>query len=118
MHELALASAIVDACRRHAGGRTVAKVEVRVGRLRQVVPDALAFGFELTAQGTVVEGAELAIEEVAVRVACRACAAETEVDAFPFACGTCGSLDVEVTSGEEFELMALELEEVEFVGSK
>jgi hydrogenase nickel incorporation protein HypA/HybF len=113
MHELALARAVVAIVEEHAAGRRVARVELEVGRLRQVVPDALAFSFELVARGTAAEGAELAIEEVPVRVECGACGAATEVDAFPFACAACGCLDVEVVDGEQLRVVALELEEVE-----
>jgi hydrogenase nickel incorporation protein HypA/HybF len=119
MHELALAEAVVAIAERHTQGRRVARVELEVGALRQVVPDALAFSFELVAAGTPVEGAELALEEVPVRVRCRACRAETGADAFPFSCGRCGELDIEVTQGEEFQVVALEVErEVEVVGSE
>jgi hydrogenase nickel incorporation protein HypA/HybF len=118
VHELALAEAVVAIAQENARGRQVARVELKVGRLRQVVPEALAFSFELCAQGTSVEGAELAIEELPVRVACRTCGAETTVEAFPLACARCGELDIEVTAGEEFQVVALELEEAETVGSK
>jgi hydrogenase nickel incorporation protein HypA/HybF len=111
LHELALAEAIAAIAERHARGRRVTRVEVEVGRLRQVVPDALAFGFELVTQGTALDGAELALEEVPVRLVCRACEARTEPDRFPFACDECGSLDVEVTDGEQLQVVALELEE-------
>ena len=118
MHELALAEAVVAIAAGHSHGRRVARVELEVGVLRQVVPEALAFSFELVAQGTAAEGAELALDEVPVRLACRVCAAETAVDAFPLACPRCGALEVDVKSGEEFQIVALELEEVEVVGSK
>jgi hydrogenase nickel incorporation protein HypA/HybF len=110
MHELSLAQAIVAIAEEHSDGRPVARVELAVGRLRQIVPDALLFSFELVAQGTIADGAELAIEEIPVGVACRACAETTEVDSFPFACARCGGIDVEVTDGEQFHVTALELD--------
>ena len=61
MHELSIAEAIVDVAARHAAGRRVLRVEVKVGHLRQVVPDSLCFAFGLVAQGTALDGAELAI---------------------------------------------------------
>ena len=51
MHELAIAEAIVAVAERHAAGRQVLAVDVTVGHLRQVVPSALDFAFELTAKG-------------------------------------------------------------------
>jgi hydrogenase nickel incorporation protein HypA/HybF len=111
MHELALAEAVVSIAERHSQGRRVARVELAVGRLRQVVVDALSFSFELVAQGGPVEGAELVVDEVPIVIACDACGAETQVETFPLVCGRCGAFDVQVQTGEEFHVVALELEE-------
>ena len=110
MHELALAGAIVEIARRHAAGRPVARVEVKVGHLRQVVPDALAFAFQLVAEGTCVAGAELELEEVPAAGRCRRCGTESELPAFPLTCAACGSWDVDVHSGEELLVDSLECE--------
>ncbi|MDP8949085.1 MAG: hydrogenase maturation nickel metallochaperone HypA [Actinomycetota bacterium] len=40
MHELAIAESIVGISGRHANGRRVTKVYLKVGHLRQVVPSA------------------------------------------------------------------------------
>jgi hydrogenase nickel incorporation protein HypA/HybF len=110
MHELSIADAVVRICCEHARGRKVVAVELQVGRLRQVVPDALGFAFALVAEGTEVEGAALEIEVVPARVSCEACGAETEVDSFPLVCGSCGGSAVEVVAGEECQVHALEIE--------
>jgi hydrogenase nickel incorporation protein HypA/HybF len=109
VHELSIASAIVAVASEHARGRRVSTVEVKIGRLRQVVPDALAFAFELAAEGTEVEGAELVVEHVTARVACRDCGAERELTAWPFACPSCRSVHVEVVGGDELLVESLEL---------
>jgi hydrogenase nickel incorporation protein HypA/HybF len=111
MHELSIADAIVTIARRHAAGRRVTRVDVRVGHLRQVVPDSLTFAFELIAAGTELDGAELVIEDVPARVRCGACAAETMLAEFPAHCSACGGLDVEVTGGEELLVDSLEIDE-------
>jgi hydrogenase nickel incorporation protein HypA/HybF len=111
MHELSIADAIVAIAARNAKGKRVAAVEVAVGELRQVVPDALAFAFDLVAAGTAVEGAELRIETVPVRVACTRCGEESRVPGFPFRCPRCESTEIEVVAGEELSVEALELEE-------
>jgi hydrogenase nickel incorporation protein HypA/HybF len=109
MHELSIAGAIVAIAEEHAGGRRVAKVQVKIGHLRQIVPGALIFAFELVTLGTSVEGAKLEIEAVPVRVACRSCQADSRLDEFPFACPRCGSVDVGVKAGDELFVDALEL---------
>jgi hydrogenase nickel incorporation protein HypA/HybF len=111
MHELSIAEAVVEIASRHSRGRTVAVVELKVGHLRQVVPSALEFAFELVAQGTPVEGAELRMEEVAAAGACRDCGAQTPLPDFPLVCRSCGGFDVEVTRGEELLVESLELEQ-------
>ena len=111
MHELSIAEAVVAVVERHAAGRTVRKVELKVGFLRQVVPDALTFAFTLVTEGTRLAGAELGIEEIPARGRCRGCGAETVMDWFPLQCGKCGALDVELVAGEELLVDALELDE-------
>jgi hydrogenase nickel incorporation protein HypA/HybF len=112
MHELSLAESVVAIARRHAAGRPVARVELKVGHLRQVVPSALEFAFELLAQGTEIEGAELVMEEVPAAGRCRGCGAESELPGFPLACSACGGLDLELLRGEELLVDALELAEM------
>ena len=113
MHELSIADALVGIAVRHADGRRVTRVEVEVGHLRQVVPSALSFAFELVAAGTVVEGAELALEQIPAAGRCRACGAERQLDGFPLLCPACGGADLELTRGEELRVTCLELEEQE-----
>jgi hydrogenase nickel incorporation protein HypA/HybF len=109
MHELAIAEAVIRIASDHAAGRPVSAVFVKVGHLRQVVPSALEFSFELAAAGTAVEGARLEFEEVPTTGACRACGAEAQLPGFPLACPACGSLDVEIVAGEELLVDALEV---------
>ena len=111
MHELSIAEAVVRSAERHAGDRRVTRVRLKVGHLRQVVPSALEFGFELVSQGTRLDGAELELEEVPAAGRCRACGAETELEWFPLACGACGGVDLEVVRGEELLIESLEVEE-------
>ena len=120
MHELSIAEAVVGIASRHAEGRRVSKVELRVGHLRQVVPSALEFAFQLLTNGTPLEGAELVIEDVPARGRCRECGTETEMRAFPFQCGHCGGFDLEIEAGEELLVDALEVvqEPLELAGSK
>ena len=111
MHELAIAQAVCEIARRHADGRRVVQLDLKVGHLRQVVPSALGFAFDLLAQGTELEGADLTIEEVPAAGVCRDCGADTVLPDFPLQCRSCGGLDVEVTAGEELLVDSLELED-------
>ena len=111
MHELSIAESVVQIAGRHANGRRVTKVRLKVGHLRQVVPSALAFSFELVAEGTPVEGAELEMEEVPAIGKCRKCEMESRLDSFPLLCRSCGGFELEVLRGEELLVETLDLEE-------
>jgi hydrogenase nickel incorporation protein HypA/HybF len=111
VHELSIAEAVVEVASRHAAGRRVHAIEVKVGHLRQVVPTSLEFAFELLAQGTALDGAALRIEEVPAAGTCKDCAAHSRFDGFPLACARCGGLDIELVAGEELLVDALELDE-------
>ena len=112
MHELSLSSAIVNTVVKHAQERAVGVVNLRVGALRQVVPDTLDFYFGFVAKGTVCEGARLEQELVPARVTCTSCEREWELDLPIFRCADCGDAgQVEVASGNEFEVESIELEE-------
>lgn len=112
MHELSIAESVVQIASRHANGRQVTKVKLEIGHLRQVVPSALAFSFELVAEGTPVEGAALEMEEVPATGMCRECGVESQLKNFPLQCGACGGFELEILRGEELLVESLELEEV------
>lgn len=64
MHELSIASALVDTCVEHAGGSRVVRVRIEVGQLAGVLSDSLRFCFDVCARGAAVEGAELDILDI------------------------------------------------------
>ena len=81
---------------------------VPVGKVSGVLPDALRFCFDLVAEGTTLAGARLEITEPNGRARCRACGAEFDVDDLLARCG-CGSVDLELTAGQEFLVRAVEV---------
>jgi hydrogenase nickel incorporation protein HypA/HybF len=118
VHELSLSSAIVGTVEKHAAGRRVTVVNMRIGALRQVVPDTLDFYFGFVSEGTVCEGARLEQEPIPARLRCSPCEHEWELDLPLFRCPSCGSADVKVVSGDEFEVESIEVEEVECIAQR
>lgn len=110
MHELSVSSAIVDTAVKHAAGRRVTLVSVRLGHLRQIVPDSMAFYFDLVARDTVCEGARLEYEVVGARLRCKPCRYEWDVTEPAFRCPECDGARVVVLSGEELEVESIEVE--------
>jgi hydrogenase nickel incorporation protein HypA/HybF len=113
VHELSVAGAVLETVERHAEGRPVTVVSLRVGRLRQVVPESLQFYWEIVVRGTAHERARLELEEVEAQLACAECGRRWEPELPVFRCARCGSASVEVTAGEELEVEYIEVEEQE-----
>ena len=121
MHELAVAEAIVAAAERHAEGRPVSVVRVRVGRLRQLVPEYLSFHFEVASKETQCEGAALEWERVPSLLRCEDCRAEWDPAPPParegeelvvrFRCPACQGADNRVISGDELIVESIDIVE-------
>jgi hydrogenase nickel incorporation protein HypA/HybF len=108
VHELGLCSSIVDAIEHRAGERPVAKVRIRVGRLHHVHPEAFDQSFAVAAQGTIAEDALAELVLIPVTARCGACGATWDADELPPACPECGSVDFELTGGDELILESIE----------
>jgi hydrogenase nickel incorporation protein HypA/HybF len=107
MHELSIANAVVEACAERAAGARVLRVRLEIGRLAAVLPDALRFCFDVCAQGTEVEGAELDIMEIQGRAICDSCR-RTITLAQPYGYCDCGGL-LRIIAGEELRVKDMEV---------
>ena len=113
MHELSIATAVLNTALRHAGGRRVVTVSVRTGAMRQVVPRSLEFYFQIVARDTPCEGAALLVTEVATELGCRECEALWSPVIPAFRCPHCGGADVAIMGGEELGVDYIEVEQEE-----
>ncbi len=111
MHEWTIADnlvRLVGEAARKEGLAEVSRVYLRVGLLRQVIPQTLKTAFARLIGETEFAGAELKIEEVPLAVKCRGCGSEKAGDDLAFTCGGCGSTDLEIISGDELLLDSME----------
>jgi hydrogenase nickel incorporation protein HypA/HybF len=110
VHELSICASIADIVTRRAAGRPVGVINVRVGQLRQIVPDTLVYCWGLLCEETSLAGSRIIVETVPARIRCRSCERTADVGDLPvFACAGCGGIDVEIVAGEEFLITSLEL---------
>ncbi|CAM3062163.1 hydrogenase maturation nickel metallochaperone HypA [Mycobacterium intermedium] len=110
MHELSLCEAIAGVVKAHADGRHVDVVRVRVGALRQVVPESLSFCWTLVRESENMPDAELELECVTAAVRCRGCGEQSDiVSPWSIWCPNCESTDVEVLRGNEFLVTSLDV---------
>jgi hydrogenase nickel incorporation protein HypA/HybF len=113
VHELSIAESLieqVEAAVRADGAARVTVVRLRIGALAAVDADALRFGFDVAAAGTLLEGAALEIDSVPVVVYCPACDAEGELATIQsFRCPRCGRLTADVRAGRELLIDSVEV---------
>jgi len=112
MHELGIAQALVEQvqeiCASH-GARGVLTVAIRVGTWRLVVEESLRWYFDLLTQGTPLEGSRLEVERIEARARCRSCGREFKAEPPLLVCPECESLGGELVSGQELDLVSVEL---------
>ncbi|MBO0864554.1 MAG: hydrogenase maturation nickel metallochaperone HypA [Mycobacterium sp.] len=110
MHELSLCQAIAGAVKPYADGRHVDVVRVKIGALRQVVPESLSFCWTLVRDYEDMPDAELEMEFVSIEVQCRSCDRRSTITSqWSLLCPHCESADVEVLRGDEFLVTSLDV---------
>jgi len=111
MHELSIVANIIDIIETELNKNNLTRVEsisLRIGEMRQVVPDALYFGFECLSKDTPLEGAEIKIETIPIKGKCRKCLHEFILENWLENCPTCGENQIEIISGKELEIAEFE----------
>jgi hydrogenase nickel incorporation protein HypA/HybF len=112
MHEIGLIQRMVEVALDRAAAasaRRIERVTVRVGAESGVVPEVIVFAFDVATRGTLAEGADLQIEEIALACFCAACELEFAPADALHECPRCHRLGAQVRRGHEFELAALEI---------
>jgi len=111
VHEASIVYGLMRILEREAeahGVTRIRRVNLRIGRLRAVEPQALLSCFEIFAEGTAAEGAELAIDHVAAQGHCGGCGADFELAGFRLVCPACGGDDVTLTGGDDLNIVSFE----------
>ncbi len=109
MHELSIAQSMIELVEEAASGRRVRRVTLEIGALAGVLSEAVAFCFDVVAEGTLAQGAILDIKEIAAATRCDACGAEFEPPS-EFAGCRCGSHRLTRLRGYEIKVKSIELD--------
>ncbi len=113
MHEMSIAEGIVDIAlqtMKDNEGHRIGRVEVKVGLLSGVEPDALLFCFDAVTKGTPAEGATLQIVTEPITAQCLDCDLLFEVKGYIFRCPNCGSRTVDLRTGRELQVLTIDME--------
>ena len=113
MHELTVTENILEIASRHgkqAGAARVTDIHIVIGRLSSIVDDSVQFYWDIISGDSICKGAKLHFERLPARLTCQQCGETYELAAQLTPCPKCSSLDVQVTSGEEFWVDSIEIE--------
>lgn len=119
MHELSVAISIVqsvtDAAPPNPGSgdaehEVVAAVNVRVGAMSGVIPEALRFAWTPATQGTALAASELHIEFVPAAVDCPTCDHVVELPGQRLVCPICHTRTPRLVRGRELEILSIEFQ--------
>jgi hydrogenase nickel incorporation protein HypA/HybF len=115
MHELSMVEALIDQVtqeldRAGESGR-VLRLDVSIGRLSGVHPDSVRFAFGLLVPGTILDRAEILIEEPKAVCHCHACDARVEIDDLVIECPECHADAITIEGGRDMMLQSIEIEE-------
>ena len=115
MHETSIAMGLLQSLSELAekeNAKKITKVRVKIGKLSGIVVESFQFAFNvLKGEFEKIKNAELIIEETSVRYRCNDCKMEFEIDSVYFPeCPQCNSLNLSLISGEELEVIDVEIE--------
>jgi len=113
MHELSLMSsvlAVVEESARAANASKVTTITLSIGRLTEVLPEAMDFAHEALTRGTLAEGSKLVINFIEPLSRCLICGCEYTHDRYRRTCPECNALACEVIAGRELDIESIEVE--------
>jgi hydrogenase nickel incorporation protein HypA/HybF len=109
MHELGITRNIVDIVSKASEGRRVTRVQLKIGSLSAIYPDAIEFCFDVCCKNTPLEGASLDILMITGSLRCRQCHSEIPSKTLYGQC-VCGSKDLQCITGQEMLIGEIELD--------
>lgn len=114
MHEMGIVSGILGSVipvARDASADRICSVRLRIGDMREVVPETLMFAWEvLREDNPLTREADLSFEEVRPESACEECGAVFAHDRFHMRCPACGSAKTRLLHGRELDIVSIEIE--------
>jgi hydrogenase nickel incorporation protein HypA/HybF len=117
MHEMGIALEVMNIAMSHlpdqGRGLKVIALRLKIGKLTAIIPETFRFCMEISTKDTPLEGANIIIEDVPLKVRCTDCGEEAELNEPTFFCPNCDSPRLEILSGRELTLESIEVEEID-----
>lgn len=112
MHELSICQSLIDLIAEQARISRfdrVTRVRLEIGCFAGVEPHALMFGFDVSARGTVADGAALEIIDLPGKAWCFDCNRTVDIETLGTECPLCSGARLRVTGGDELRIKDLEV---------
>ena len=113
MHEASIAIGLIETVSglcQEEGYNSIESVRIKVGKSAGILPDALLFAFDAVKADTIAKQAELIIEHVALGGICSDCGLHFESEErYIYACPACKSSAIKITSGDELQIIDMEV---------
>jgi hydrogenase nickel incorporation protein HypA/HybF len=116
MHELSIAASIVSTVGEALPGRKVLAVQLRIGLLAGIVPEALDFAWDVVTCDTQLAGSALRVERPPLAGRCLDCDARSAHERPPpLACPECGGrvLPDDLSAARAMEVVSVEIDDEE-----
>lgn len=114
VHEMSIVSGILESVTevaRRAGASRLCQVNLRIGVMREVVPEAMDLAWEvLCEEDPLTDGCKLTVEDVYPESVCNACGERFTHDRFHLRCPVCRSADTRLIHGRELDIISIEVE--------
>ncbi len=113
MHEVGITTNLIEIAETHAreaGFTRILSINVDIGDMSGVIPEAVEFCFEAVSNETMAKGATLVINRIAGRMKCEECQHAFPADNLTFECPECGSFILTTLQGNELRITEMEIE--------
>ena len=113
MHELSVTENILEIALRHArsaDANRITDLYLVIGDLSSIIDNSVQFYWEIITKDTVAEGSVLHFERIKTELNCLICNQKYYPNDNDFACPECGGLRIDIVSGDEFFLEAINVE--------
>jgi hydrogenase nickel incorporation protein HypA/HybF len=111
VHEFSIAEALAGQVLKYGpAGAHIAGVDIKVGALRGLEPEALQMSWQAVTLGTPLDGAVLTIDQLPWTITCSVCGSVWE-SPVPFVSCECGNETPAPTGGDELDIVSLTVDE-------
>lgn len=113
MHEMAVVDGIIkiieEKLKSEDPQAEVSRVNLKIGKLTCVEPEALRLSFEILSRETPLRNASLNIKSIPVTGKCKDCRRSLKLNRLDFACPFCGSFRIDIKTGRELSIESFEI---------